>query len=145
MAKTQRDDSDASLSLSAAISGRRSPLSWSVTDDQDEGTVTVTGYRSPDWRPVHDQEPVCEYTLTPRAAELAVEAIENGCSIEGALHEECCRETHERGELCRVTTCDECDNARRRVARLDARERILEDRGDWLRDEGKDERIGGGL
>ena len=115
MAQANKTPSDASLTLSAAISGRRSPLSWSVTDDQDEGTVTVTGYRSPDWRPVHDQEAACEYTLGHRAAELAAEAIENGCSIEGALWEECCRETHERGELCRrAAGCEAC--SRRRAA-----------------------------
>lgn len=137
-----RVESSASLSLSAAISGRRSVLRWEIDDDHDEGTVTATAWRRDDWRPIHDIEPVCEYTLSPAAAELAAAEIDKGVGIEAAIAEACAKENHERGDLCPRGECDTCDRSRREIARLDARERMLEDRGDFLRDEGKDERIG---
>ncbi len=78
-------ESDACASLSAAISGRRSPLSWSVHDDHDEGTVTATGYREADRRPVHDQEAACDFCVTHAQAEHAAALIEAGEDVEEAL------------------------------------------------------------
>lgn len=41
---------------------------------------------------------------------------------------------HEAGDLCTVDGCDDCDDHRRAVARLDARERYLDGAGDYAYD-----------
>lgn len=62
------------------------------------------------------------------------------------LEEDLQRVAHELGDFCayEAGACDSCDDRREAVKRQRAEE-VREGYGDWLRDEAKDARIGGGL